>query len=473
MNNNNGGNHPSDTNNNDTNNDDNHSSDNEYEKPIYANYVLALLLLAYILSFIDRNILALLVGPIREDFQISDFQFSLLHGLAFTLLYIFLGLPVGWLADRYSRKWIITSGVFFWSLMTCLCGFAKNFNSLFVTRIGVGVGEATLSPAAYSLMGDLFPPRRLRWATSVYAMGITLGSGSSYLIGGWLYDQLSVMDLSHWPIIGDMKAWQITFIGVGVPGFLLVLLLALVREPRRHLQGPAGDADNTARPSAVDNSHDQGIPLRDVVGYFRTHWQVYAAAIMGISSMSIIGYGTLTWYPEFLFRTYALSRTEAGAVLGLIFIIAGTGATFAGAWFASLLQARGYEDANLRLMMLVALLLIVPATAAPLMPDSRYALWLTAPIIFFHYSHFGVAMAGLQLITPNRMRAQMSALMLFMANLFGLALGGTIVAFVTDFVFADDKSLRYSLAIVSAIFYPLTAAIIAAGLPYYRRMLSH
>ncbi len=113
-----------------------------------SHYVLGVLLLAYILSFIDRNILALLVGPIRQDFGIADFQFSLLHGLAFTLFYIFLGLPLGWLADRASRKWIITSGVFFWSIMTCLCGFTKGFGSLFVARIGVGVGEATLSPAA-------------------------------------------------------------------------------------------------------------------------------------------------------------------------------------------------------------------------------------------------------------------------------------------------------------------------------------
>ena len=454
-------------------------NNNEYESPAYANYVLTLLLLAYILSFIDRNILALLVGPIREDFQISDFQFSLLHGLAFTLFYIFLGLPVGWLADRYSRKWIITSGVFIWSLMTCFCGFAKSFASLFVTRVGVGVGEATLSPAAYSMMGDLFPPRRLRWATSVFAMGITLGSGSSYLIGGWMYDRISVMDLSGWPIIGDMKVWQITFIGVGLPGFLLVLLLLFMREPRRHFvsgssthtvnEHKSAAAVNTAQ--KADNSAEQSIPLRDVVRYFKSHWQSYSSVMLGISALSIIGYGTLIWYPEFLFRTYDLSRTEAGSALGLIFIVAGTGGTFAGAWFASLLQARGYEDANIRLMMLVALILIVPGTAAPLMPDSRYALWLTVPVIFFHYSHFGVAMAGLQLMTPNRMRAQMSALMLFMANLFGLALGGSVVAFFTDFVFVDDQSLRYSLAVVAAVFYPLTAIIVAAGLPYYRRAL--
>lgn len=423
-----------------------------------ANFTLAILLVAYILSFIDRNILALLVGPIREDFAITDFQFSLLHGLAFTLFYIVLGLPIGWLADRYSRKWIITSGVFFWSLMTCLCGFAKSFPSLFVTRIGVGVGEATLSPAAYSVLSDSFPPARLGWATSIFTMGITLGSGGSYIIGGWLYDYLNAMDLSQWPILGGMKVWQITFVGVGLPGFLVVaLLLFWMKEPPRR--------------NVVANVVDKAMPLSAVVAYLRTHWRAYSAVMLGVSAMSIIGYGTLIWYPEFLFRSYQLSKSEAGATLGLIFIIAGTAGTFAGAWFASLLQARGYQDANIRVVMLVAILLIVPAVAAPLMPNSDWALWLTVPVIFFHYTHFGVAMAGLQLITPNRMRAQVSALMLFMTNLFGLALGGSFVAFFTDFVFVDDLSLRYSLSIVAAIFYPMAAVVIGLGLKHYRQAL--
>lgn len=437
------------------------SAGGEAQSSSGANYVLAILLVAYILSFIDRNILALLVGPIREDFQITDFQFSLLHGLAFTLFYIFLGLPIGWLADRYSRKWIITSGVFFWSLMTCLCGFAKSFPSLFVARIGVGVGEATLSPAAYSLLGDYYPPKRLAWATSIFAMGITLGSGTSYLIGGWLYDQLSTMELATLPLIGayvaDWRPWQLTFIVVGLPGFLVVLLLLSVREP--------------ARRSANSSSVDDVLPLSEVFVYISQHWRAYSAIMFSVSAMSIIGYGTLIWYPEFLFRTYAMSKTEAGTALGSIFIIAGTAGTFAGAWFASLLRDRGYMDAHLRVVMLAALILFLPAVAAPLMPSGSIALWLTVPVIFFHYTHFGVAMAGLQLMTPNRMRAQLSALMLFMTNFFGLMLGGSFVAYFTDFVFADDQALRYSLAIVAAIFYPLAALLVAWGLKYYRLAL--
>lgn len=428
-----------------------------YPNSWYANYVLAVLLLAYIFSFIDRNVLALLVGPIRDDFAVSDFQFSILHGWAFTLFYIVLGLPIGWLADRYSRRWIIICGTFFWSLMTCLCGFASGFWSLFATRVGVGVGEAALSPAAYSLLSDYFRPERLRWATSVFTMGITLGSGLSYMVGGWLYDGFSSADLSAWPWLSGFSAWQLTFVAVGLPGFIIVGLLLLVREPvRRRLPMETAAA----------------IPLAEVVGFMRAHWPVYASLMMGVSMMSIIGYGTLTWFPEFLLRTYAMSRSEAGSALGLIFMIVGTAGSFSGAAFATLLQRMGYVDANMRMVMLAALLLVGPAVAMPLMPNAYFALLLAVPVIFLHYSHFGVAIAALQLITPNKMRGQVSAFMLLLTNLFGLALGGSVVAFFTDYVFQQDGSLRYSLAIVAGLVYPAAALFIGRGLRHYRAALA-
>lgn len=428
-----------------------------YPNPWYAYYVLAVLLLAYIFSFIDRNVLALLVGPIRSDFAVSDFQFSILHGWAFTLFYIVLGLPIGWLADRVSRRWIIICGVFFWSVMTCLCGFAHGFWALFAARVGVGVGEAALSPPAYSLMSDYFRPERLRWATSVFAMGITLGSGLSYMVGGWLYDRFSDADLAAWPWLESFTAWQLTFIAVGLPGFVIVGLLTLVREPPRRRLPAEGE---------------EAVPLADVVAYLRAHWRVYMGLMMGVSMMSIIGYGTLTWFPEFLFRTYAMSRSEAGGALGLIFMFAGTAGTFSGAGFATLLQRLGYVDANMRVVMLAALIIVGPAIALPLMPTGFLALSLAVPVIFFHYTHFGVAIAALQLITPNRMRAQMSAVLLLLTNLFGLALGGSFVAFFTDFVFADDQALRYSLALVAGLVYPAAALFIGTGLRHYRTALA-
>jgi len=440
---------------------DKNNSDHQYPPAASSYYALSVLLLAYILSFIDRNIMSVLVGPVRAHFDISDFQFSLLHGMAFTLFYIILGLPIGWLADHYSRKWIITSGVFFWSVMTLLCGVAKSFAGFFTTRVGVGVGEATLSPAVYSILGDYFPPQKLRWATAIFAMGITLGSGLSYKIGSWLYQWLSQQDFSGIPLIEVLSAWQLTFIAVGLPGFIVVLLLLAVREPQRISATQEGESSQAA-----------SVSVHQVAHHLRNHWQAYGALFFGVCMMAIIGYGTLGWYVEFLIRSYGMSRLDAGNAMGNIFIIAGTGGTFAGAAFATWLQKRGFSDANLRVTCIAASALIIPAVAAPLMPDAQSSIALTWLVVFMHYTHFGVAMAALQLITPNRMRAQTSALLLFATNLFGLGLGVTVIAFFTDFVFADDSALRYSLATTAAIVYPLAALVVGRGLKHYRRALS-
>ena len=251
-----------------------------------------------------------------------------------------------------------------------------------------------------------------------------------------------------------MGAWQVTFFVVGFPGILVVLLLLLAKEPVRH--------------ALAGQKVEAAVALSDVARFMRHRWQVYTALFTGVSAMSIVGYGTLTWYAEFLLRTYQMPRSEGGPAMGSIFLIAGTAGTLCGAWFASLLQRKGYEDANMRLVMLAALAAMLPAAIGPLMSNGWAALLLAVPVIFFHYTHFGVAVAALQLITANRMRALISALMLFATNLFGLGLGGSIVAFFTDYVFGDDSALRYSLALVGAVCYLLSAVLIGWGLKYYR-----
>ncbi len=402
--------------------------------------------------------MSLLVGPIRQEFDISDFEYSLLHGLAFTMLYILLGLPFGWLADRTQRKWIISLGVGFWSLMTCLCGFAKNFTGLFAARMGVGIGEASLSPAAYSMLSDLYSPEKLRWATSVFATGITLGSGLSYLIGGWLLHLFTNSDLSSWPILAEFQPWQLTFISVGLPGFIVMFLLMSIKEP--------------VRISAFLNDDLEPVSLGQTIAWARVNWQLYLSIGLGVSAMAITGYGQLIWYPEMLFRTYGVSKSEAGIVLGVIFMVAGTSGTFFGAGLASLLTRHGYEDANLRTLMYSALLSFIPASVASLMESPLIAMYLIGFAVFFHYMHFGVAVAGLQLITPNRMRAQYTAALLFLSNLFGLAMGGSIVAFLTDFVFGTDAALRYSLACVAAVSYLCVVCVMLWGLRYYSTLPS-
>lgn len=453
----------------------------EYPSAMRANFALFVLVLAYILSFIDRNIMSLLVGPIKAEFEISDTVFSLLHGMAFTLFYVVLGLPIAWLADRFSRKWIITGGIFLWSLMTVACGLAKNFTTLFITRVGVGVGEAALSPPAYSMMSDYFRPERLRWATAIFTMGITVGSGTSYMIGGWAYEYFQTIGVIEVASLGlSIKPWQMTFIAVGLPGLLVVLMMLWVAEPMRrqamaHSQAnqqltvDSETADGREDSGSRSRDGNEGLPIAAVWAHFKSQWQAYTALIIAMSMMAVIGYGYLIWSPEFLLRTYDVDKATGGHYLGLIFIFAGTAGTFSGAAFADKLQARGFADANMRLIGIVASLLIVPAIIMPLLPDWRWSLGLYTVITFFQYTHFGVGVAALQLITPNQMRAQISAVMLFCTNLMGLGLGGTFVALFTDFAFARDDALNYALAVVGGLAYPLAAVAIFWGLAHYRR----
>ena len=186
--------------------------DDAYPKPAYANYVLGILMMAYVFSFIDRQILSLMVGPIKADLDIGDFQFSLLTGWAFALFYAFMGIPLGRMADHRSRRAIIAVGVAVWSLMTCLSGMAKSFNGLFMARVGVGVGEAALSPPAYSLLSDYYPPHRLARANSIYTMGVTIGSGLAYIIGGFVSQWIAGMGEISLPLVGEVRAWQATFL---------------------------------------------------------------------------------------------------------------------------------------------------------------------------------------------------------------------------------------------------------------------
>jgi MFS family permease len=421
-----------------------------------AGYALLALLLAYILSFIDRNVMAVLIGPIRDDFAISDFQYSLLHGFAFSMFYILLGLPIARLADRGSRKWVVVVGVFVWSMMTCLCGVTRTFTGLFLARVGVGVGEAALSPPAYSLLSDYFSEDTVPRAMAIYTLGITIGGGLAYIIGGAVYEYFTVHGALTVPVFGELRPWQTTFVVVGLPGFALVVLLSLMAEPQR-------------RGLAIGSEHEYSVG--EVAAQLRAHWQAYASLIIGVSLLAVLGYGTMAWYPEFLVRSHGMSRAEAGSAFGMIFIFAGSAGTLLGGFSAKPLLDRGYPDAGLRLIICIALLWLLPASLGPLSSSSQMALWAAVPIVFFLNSYFALAISSLQNITPNRMRAQISALMLFMTNLLGLALGPSVVAGITDFIFADDAALAYSLSLLPLLVCPLAAALLIWGLGYYRTAL--
>lgn len=423
--------------------------------PAQARWTLAVLLLAYILSFIDRNVMAILVGPIRESFAISDFEYGLLHGLAFTVFYTFVGLPIGRLADRRSRRSIVAVGVILWSAMTCACGLVRSFGGLFVARMGVGVGEAALSPPAHSLLSDSYPARQLPRAMSIFTLGITIGGGMAYMIGGWVLAAVGDAELTL-PWIGALRPWQLTFVLVGLPGFVIGALAWTIREPRR--RGRVRD-------------EGQGVPVGETLRYFRRNARLYGAIFGAVSLLSVLGYGTLTWYVEMLIRRFSIEAADVGPKFGWIFISAGSLGALSGGVLAERMSAR-HPDANLRVVVWAALLWIVPGVLGPLMPSEQGALWMAVPILFLMSSYFGPAIAALQTVTPNEMRAQASAVLLFAANLAGLGLGPPLVGAMTTHLLGGDQSLDVALSGLAAVFAPAAAWTAASGLAAYRSVRS-
>ncbi|WP_186453807.1 spinster family MFS transporter [Denitratisoma sp. DHT3] len=428
------------------------------ERSWYPNYVLAVLLLAYIFSFIDRQILSLMVVPIRRDLAITDFQMSLLQGTAFALLYSVMALPIARLADAYSRRTIISSGIALWSLMTAGCGLARSYGALFLMRVGVGVGEAALSPAAYSLLSDYFSKQRLARAVAIYSLGISLGSGLAYLAGGLLMEAVSKISVIELPLLGAMKSWQVVFIVVGLPGLLIALLMAYISEPAR--RGALHDA----------SGQRQKLKMRETLSFLLARWRLYLVFPIATGFLGIFSFGLMAWYPTFLIRTFGMSIGESGIYFGLTYLIVGTLGTYSGARFAEKLQHK-YPDIHIRFVMISALVMVVPSVLGPLMPSAPLALAMLIPTIFLKCSYYGSTGSAMQLVTPNQMRAQVSALQIFFGNIIGLAVGASSIAALNDFVFHDDNAIHFSLALVAGTSCVGGALLLASCLKPYRRAL--
>ncbi|MBL8554846.1 MAG: MFS transporter [Phenylobacterium sp.] len=418
----------------------------------YAWYVVGVLLTAYTLSFIDRMILSLLVGPIRADLGISDVQMSLLMGFAFAIFYSVLGLPLGWLADRGSRRGLMAAGVAAWSLMTAACALARSYTGLFAARIGVGVGEAALSPAAYSLLGDYFPREKLGRAMAVYSIGVPLGSGIALAAGALVVRFVTEGPPVLVPWLGELSPWRLTFVWVGLPGLAVAALIALtVREPRRRTTG-GGQAGRD-----------------ELLAFLGTHRAALSAHFAGMSLVALVMYGAMAWIPQFLHRTYGMPVPEAGLWFGAATAGCGACGLLLGGWLADTLYRRGFKDAHLRVIRLNAVVLAPLFVGMALAPSAGIALALMVAGMLFGTIHGGVAGAALQLVTPDRLRARVVALYFLAANLVGLGLGPTAIALATERVFGSDDALRYGLALVTAAALPVSALVLTLGLKPFAR----
>ena len=426
----------------------------EYPSTGQANYLLGLMFLAYVVSFIDRQVLGVLVGPIKADLELSDFQFSLLQGAAFAILYSVMAIPLGRLTDTKNRKLIVAIGVFGWSLMTIGCGMAKNFGQLFVMRMGVGVGEAALSPAAYSMIADSFTREKLTRAMAIYKAGLYVGGGLALVLGGYIYDYYDAIPDLSFPLLGSVNAWQATFVSVGLPGFLLSFMILFIKEPTRK-----------GMIRADDGSQPASLKIREVFAFmFVEHRQLYISLFVGCSILAIVGAGYSSWFTEMLIRNFSLQRSHAGSLVGSVIILSGLLGVFSGPVFVGYFQRRNLADSNMRVLMFLSIALIPTSIAAPQMSSHVMALALLSVTVFFQASYMGVAAAAVQMVTPNQMRGQATAVYMFATNMLGLALGSTLVAVLTDFVFVDEGALMHSLSVISAVLLPMAAWMFWQGL---------
>ena len=415
--------------------------------------VVALLGLASIVSQFDRTVINLTVDPIKAAFTLNDTQFALLQSLAFGIFYTLACIPLGWLADRFQRRIVMAISIGFFSLFAMASGLARSYAQLFLTRVGVGVGEATVTPAGMSIMSDYFPPEQLGRAVGAFFISAPVGQAVGLIAGGLLLQALTGSALLSSGLLAGFEPWQAAFIIIGAPGLLLVPLFLMIREPER--RGPGGAAP---------------LKLVEVFAILRERARALVPMFAGFCMVTLVSYTFFVWTPAVFQRTYGWNAAQAGLGFGLIILTFGTGGAFFGGWLTDLLARRGHLDAPLKVAAFGFVGCGVFGGLAPLMPSPELALAMLGPALFLSNTPYACAGTSIQLITPNRARAQITALYITLITLVGLGVGPTVVGFMTDFVFENPADVRYSMAIVVAAPAPIMFTLLALAWRPYRRL---
>lgn len=449
-----------------------HEDDSKtYPSPAYAWYVVVLMMLFYVLSFMDRQIIAVLIEPIKADLALSDVQISLLGGLSFVLFYSIAGIFVGRLADSMNRPWLIAMGVFVWSLTTALCGLAGKFWHLLILRMGVGLGESALLPSTLSLLTDYFPPKRMATPTSVFLLGAPIGIGLSFAIGGFIFGVAQEIEAAPgwedvlW--IGGSAAWKLVLIFLGVVGMLMTLALLTVREPR------AAKLKSARSKKKADVVVSDAASVAEVKIYARKNWQAIASLYACMALISLAAYSQGFWDITFLTRTYGVDAASIGPIYGiraqLMFGLAGM---LFGGIVADALSKRGVKSASV-LMVVVGCAIATPFSFAyPLASSATSALWLMGFAIFGSNMAFACAASAVQRMFPGSMLGLAAGVYYFTSNAVGIGIGPTAVAAITDYVYEDPDMIRHSLAWVGGLSRAVAFVIIVAGLRSYHRLIN-
>jgi len=400
-------------------------------------WMVAVLFLTAVVSYTDRLILSVLVDPLRTDLGLTDSGVSLLQGAAFTLVYVFASLPLARVADRRCRRNLILAGACLWCLSTVLCGFAPGFGMLFVGRLFVGVGEATLVPAAVSMVADAFPPARRGTGIGLFAMGTVIGGPFGISAGGMLLAAATEGQFADWPVIGALAPWRSVLVFVGVAGLAIPLLLLTVREPTR------------IQPS-VDNR------IATAAQHFIDRRSVLLPLYLGMALLSIGDYGLYSWAPTTLTRVFQWQSGKVGMTFGIVAAVAGIAGSVGGGLLSDAAGRRGGVRGRL---IFCACAASAAALAGALVCIRReelvllgIGLWLLTSTIA------GIGgVAVLQEVVPGTLRATSASLLTFCNTLLGLGCGPTLIALATDHVYASPAAVGLAISTVA-----LPAALTAA-----------
>ena len=424
-------------------------------RPAYAWYTVILLTVVYIFAFIDRFILSLLVEPIKIDMNLTDTQIGLLLGPAFAIFYTTMGIPLGWLADHARRTWVVGVGIALWSLATAASGLAKNFVQLFTARIAVGVGEATLSPCALSIIADSFPPERRGKPIAFYNSAVSLGAGIAFLAGASVIIWSRTVAEVSVPGVGNIAPWQLAFIVVGLAGLPVAILMFTLREPARQRQGA------TINPGSASP--------RVAFKYVRQNWRAYGFVLVACI-MTTVTYSQ-NWLPAMYQRTWGWPPERYAFYYGVALVMIGPLSVNLAGWLSDKLYAGGKQEAPVLVIVWGGLLLIPTGFLSPLMPTGELAF----AVLLFNL--VGLAMVSalapvaLLNITPSEIRGQIVAIYYLVISLTGLVLGPMTVGLMNDWV-VGEEGVRYSVALVPVIFGLPVIALLRSILKSYRAQLA-
>ncbi len=416
-------------------------------------YSVAMMSLAQVFAFIDRQIPSMLIEPIKADFSLSDSQIALLGGAAFSIFYAVMALPIGFAVDRYRRTFILGGGIFLWSLMTFFTGLANSFLKLFTARVGVAVGEAVMAPTSVSLVGDYFPEEKQGKPLAIITSGVYIGIGITLLGGGFLIDYLTSIGGVTLPIIGHLKPWQATFMIVGAPGLLVSALIFFMHEPER--------IDQVFEKKENRNNFE-------VIEHIKIHKRTLIPMFSGLVFMAFIFYSFTFWGPTMMVRTFGLSLSEVGFTLGSITIISSLAGTLLAGAMVDYLRSRGFTDAPVRTAMFSSILALPFIAAAPMM-ENVLAAWVCIAFYLFFISTFApLGLLSISGVCGGNVKGQMAAFHAFLMMAFGFSIGPQMTAFFTDYLFNDVQKLGMSVSLTACLVLPLSSLFFWLSLSKYR-----